>query len=198
MQEMDTQLHLTQLNPTLFNQHLWLYCSFLKQKQKQKPCLHNRHSINISEWKNEEIFCKCHLHSSISKHGLKGEYSAQYSGNTSDLCAIVVFLPQAISALVHANGGLVMKISCPASLLCPVRNQSFDTGKQEYVSLCETCVASARKPKRYCDSLFFHQDSYEECTLCVVFGMFLPLLQSDWICWNCWVEQTSVLRLCVF
>ena len=119
-----TPFNSPELHP-LFNQHLWLYCNFLKNKQTNKQTqAHNRYSINISEWKNEEIFCKCHLHSSISRHGL-GVGNSPIFRNTSDLCAIVVFLLRLSQLSCMQMGALVMKISCPASLLCPVRNQSW-------------------------------------------------------------------------
>lgn len=103
---------------SLFNEHLWLYCSFLK-KDKTKNHAHNRHSINISEWKNEEIFCKCHPHSLISKHGLGvGNFQPNIRKHFRSLCDCC-FFPQAISALMHANGALGYENFMPCLIALP-------------------------------------------------------------------------------
>jgi len=37
-------------------------------KKRGGHLAHNKHSINIFEWKTEEMFCECYPHLSISKY----------------------------------------------------------------------------------------------------------------------------------
>lgn len=156
----------------LFNQHLWLYCSFLK-KDKTKNHAHNRHSINISEWKNEEIFCKCHPHSLISKHGLGvGNFQPQYSETLQISVRLLFFSSGYLSSHACKWGAWLWKFHAlpHCSALLGIR---ADTGKQEHVSLRETCVASVRKTQTLLWQLVFSpQIHMKNAHWCVVFACF--------------------------
>lgn len=126
-----------------------------------------------------------------------GEYSAQYSETLQISAAIVVFLSSGNLSSRACKWGVWLQGFMPASLsvLLGIR---ADTGKQEYKVTCRNCVP-VRKPKRYCDSLFFH--------LRFIWRMhtgvwFLHVSSSVTIRLNLLkllsCQQTSVLRLLCF
>lgn len=86
-----------------------------------------------------------------------------------------------------------MKISCPASLLYPIRNQSWHRTTGTCFTL-GTCAASAKEnPHTAMTACFFTLDSGEGYALVGGFCLFLPLWPSNWTCWNQWVEETPLV-----
>lgn len=97
--EIDGKFYLTLLNLTSFSISI---SGHTVVSEKKKILAYNRYSINIFEWKTEEIFCKCHPPSSISKRRENITNIQKHFRSRCNSC----FSPQAISAFVHVNGGV--------------------------------------------------------------------------------------------
>lgn len=143
--EINVKLHLFPLNPSPLSIGISGHAIFSNEN-----FVHNSHSVNIFERMTEGKFCKCCLHLSISKPWGK----ALISRNTSDLVH-VAFHPGPSQLSGMQMEGLVMKISCPASWHCPIRNHSWHRKTGTYFTP-ETCVASVRKTWMLPWKLGFH------------------------------------------